>query len=180
MEKKYVLVTWADKNKPCDEIVETEDRSTIKGWSSLGVAYNTKEELIIGEQLLDKPCPKCGGVIKLRWAEPYPALLKEKGICFHCEFWESKIPSLSNPRRIIVDGECYWRDDDAPAGTRGFLGFGGAEFKIKRFDTPEIIISHNMWGQGPIPDRWRDIFKDNAEFVKTTGEVVGEKFLESL
>ena len=180
MEKKFVLVTWADKNKPCSEIVETEDRTTITGYSSLSCEYNTKEELIKDKEILPEPCNKCGGILSLHWSEPYPSKLKELGICFHCEFWESKISSLSNPRRIIVDGECYWRDDDAPAGTKGFLGFGGAEFKIKRFDTPEIIISHNMWGQGSIPDRWRDIFKDNAEFVKTTGEVVGEKLLESL
>lgn len=48
----------------------------------------------------------------------------------------------------------------------GFLGFGGREFKIHKFDPDEIIVTHNLWYQGKVPDTHKELLQDNAEFVK--------------
>ena len=86
-----------------------------------------------------------------------------KGNCFDCSFWLFKTEfheDLAN-RRVVVDGNHYMIS--AVADTYP-LGFGGELFIIKFFDG-RIIKTNNLWSQGSIPDRFREMLPDNAVFL---------------
>jgi len=83
--------------------------------------------------------------------------------CFDCAFWAAKIPEKDDPRSIRVNGNHFWIGEEN--GHKGLgAGHGGSKFIIRR-STGEVVISHNLWAQGTIPERFRDILHDNASFV---------------
>lgn len=81
---------------------------------------------------------------------------------------------LAEPHRsFIVNGTAYMVGEEPKPGERGFLGFGGAEFRIKPMDGRDVIISHNVWCQGDVDAIWRNLLPDNATFIQKnwdTGE----------
>lgn len=82
------------------------------------------------------------------------------GRCFTRKFWNNIMEEKDE--HVIVDGTCY-----AIANTpiNGFCGFGGCRFKIKMFDTGEVIETDNLWYQGKIPEEYRNQFPDTAQFI---------------
>ena len=68
----------------------------------------------------------------------------------------------------IVNGERFSIAPDQPKGYGGFVGHGGAEFTI-RFADGRGVVTHNLWHQGKIPDRFRARFPGNVKFVKGKG-----------
>ena len=90
------------------------------------------------------------------------------GYCFDCSFWLGHIA-----RRI--GNNAPWRDSSVivnhtayhvnPDGEGGFRGHGGHKFKIQFFDGRQVV-SHNLWCQGDIDERFRDRLPNNAEFVE--------------
>jgi len=83
--------------------------------------------------------------------------------CFDCSFWLGKTdyPDYMKNHQVIINGEHYM----AYAETDGLVrGFGGRRFRIQFFDG-RIIDTNNLWGQGPIPERFRSMLPDNADFL---------------
>ena len=78
--------------------------------------------------------------------------------CFRVNFWNECI----DDKAIIINGKCYHDGGKKPEGYRGFMGHGGALFKIKMNDG-EIIETNNLWYNGEIP-KDRNI-QDNAVFI---------------
>ncbi len=47
----------------------------------------------------------------------------------------------------------------------GFRGFGGREFRIRFYDGRTDVVTRNLWHQGIIPEHYRALLPDNAEWV---------------
>ena len=82
------------------------------------------------------------------------------GKCFTKKFWNNIV--AEKDEHIVVDGTCY---ATAPAPINGFYGFDGRKFKIKMFDTGEVIETNNLWCQGEIPAEYREKLPNNAKFI---------------
>lgn len=80
--------------------------------------------------------------------------------CFTKKFWNNIVEEKDE--HVVVDGTCY---AIAPAPINGFYGFGGRKFKIKMFDTREVIETNNLWCQGEIPAEYREKLPNNAKFI---------------
>ena len=80
--------------------------------------------------------------------------------CFTKKFWNNII--TEKDEHIVIDGSCY---AIAPDPIDGFYGFGGRRFKIKMFDTGEVIETNNLWYQGKIPEEYRHLLPNTAQFV---------------
>ena len=83
---------------------------------------------------------------------------------FQREFWQQKLlDDAREPDRVaIIDGTHYYIDDEDSEETY-FRGFAGAHFTI-RFHDGRVIETTNLWCQGDIPDEFRDLFPNNADF----------------
>lgn len=79
--------------------------------------------------------------------------------CFHINFWNECLDDTA----IIIDGECYHDGGKKPKEYRGFLGFGGDIFKIKK-NSGEVIETNNLWYNGVVPKDRK--IKDNAVFIE--------------
>ena len=86
----------------------------------------------------------------------------------HDEFWQEKV-AWADPMHkyysicVRVNHEHYCIEEEG-IGTYGFKGHGGRKFHIKFFDGREVITD-NLWYQGVIPPKYRELLPDNAEFV---------------
>jgi len=90
-----------------------------------------------------------------------------QGLCFGCGFWHEKIElaRTAADRVVRVNGRHFMiGDEPQPGAYRNGLGHGGFRFVI-RFTDGREVTSHNLWGQGEIPERFRDRLPDNARFV---------------
>ena len=91
-------------------------------------------------------------------------IMIDEKVCFKCAFWLDKIKNPSS-NRIIIHNNHYMNSGRVDKKTaRGFIGFGGRDFKIK-MDDGIIIETNNLWHQGEIPLRFRDQLPDNAIFI---------------
>jgi hypothetical protein len=142
----------------------TDELLDISCGGSRSREYNTKEDLIESEGILSSPCKICGQIVDTAFCEPIRTTIKESNICFNCQHWLRIEETLSDDRRYIINNASYFVRDDINAND-GFRGFGGAEFKIKRFGSDEIVVTHNLWCQGEIPEHWRKRLPNNAEFI---------------
>ena len=165
MENKYFLVHKAGQ-KP--EIVFgniLDVNLNINGGGSRSRGYESEEELKIGEGILEKVCTICGSMINTSYIEPVKSELISKNVCFNCNYWLGIEKDLTNPNRFIVNGEAYFMTPDAVPGT-SFVGFGGSKFNIQRLDSEEIIVSHNLWCNGTVPDHFKERIPNNAKFLR--------------
>lgn len=80
--------------------------------------------------------------------------------CFTKKFWNNIV--AEKDEHIVVDGICY---AIAPAPINGFYGFGGRRFKIKMLDTGDVIETNNLWYQGAVPEEYRDLLPNTAQFI---------------
>ncbi|MFD9950543.1 hypothetical protein ACFWYW_57555 [Nonomuraea sp. NPDC059023] len=65
-------------------------------------------------------------------------------------------------KRVVVDGEHYLICEET--GQLRFRGFGGSRFHIEFFDGRRATTT-NLMHQGTVPDRYRDLYPDNARFL---------------
>ncbi|WP_020586105.1 hypothetical protein [Desulfobacter curvatus] len=86
-----------------------------------------------------------------------------EGNCFDCSFWLLKTEYHEDlaERRVVVDGNHYMISEVKNTYPQGF---GGRQFIIQFFDG-RIIKTNNLWSQGMIPDRFREMLPDNAVFL---------------
>ena len=82
------------------------------------------------------------------------------GNCFHEKFW--RIIADEKDEHVFINGGSYYIEDENKGGIRGF---DGRKFRIRKNDGTEIVTT-NLWYQGQIPDNFKDILPDNAEFIR--------------
>lgn len=87
--------------------------------------------------------------------------------CFDCSFWLGKTEASEDraSHQVIINGEYFMLGESAGP----FQGFGGQKFKIQFFDG-RIVETNNLWGQGPIPERFKPMLLDNAVFLPVEPE----------
>lgn len=107
-------------------------------------------------------CVECDEPLRDAWMEPTKACVLETKTCFNCLFWLDKVRDAGDTRSVRVSGQHYFIRPDSKGG---FLGHGGAEFCI-RFHSGRVVVSHNLWSQGHIPEHFRERLPDNAEFIR--------------
>lgn len=123
------------------------------------------------------PCVKCGlAEYSIRYSQPMRDNLIMIGMCFSCHFWYEMMHTFEDgyspdgKRQVIVEGQHYAYDTAEPIKDKsiyGFLGHGGAEFRIKFDDRDWIEITNDLWCQGTIPEIWLPDFPNNAIFIPT-------------
>lgn len=91
-------------------------------------------------------------------------LAVEQSVDEHDRTWGpgGRAAGSSPDRRVVVDANLYLIGDGARFG--GFRGFGGREFCIEFFDGRKVA-TRDLWHQGVIPPKWRELWPDNARFV---------------
>lgn len=80
--------------------------------------------------------------------------------CFRTKFWNEVVKEKEE--HLVINGECYY-NETKPNST--YRGFGGRNFKIRKFDGT-IIETSNLWNRGTVPDEYKDLLPNNAEWVK--------------
>ena len=112
-------------------------------------------------------CSICKNLTEVHFNEETNKRLIDTVTCFYCDFWQEKIRwrEAQNPDCFVIGGVHY---KVAPeTGQKGLgAGYGGNKFIIQPFDRQRPqIVTHNLWCQGDIPEHFRSILTDNAEFV---------------
>lgn len=114
-------------------------------------------------------CPTCGTPHDPSQHEPVTrARLRKTGWCHTCDFWERHIVEATG---VVINHRHYSIGDEGEvAGRRRSLGgwglgCGGAEYEIEFLADARRVVTHNLWVQGKIPERFRDRLPDNARFV---------------
>jgi len=125
-------------------------------------SYGSEAELRIGTKMLDDPCKFCGNHVVTTYYEPIKTQLRERCICFSCNFWYEIVQNKNNKKRVFINGSAYTIQPETEKGSRGF---GGKQFTIKKFDEVEIIITTNLWSSGEIPEYFKNQLPDNAVLV---------------
>lgn len=82
--------------------------------------------------------------------------------CFHNDYWGSKVKDKDKDNMVRIKGEHYYIGEEDSKSS--FRGFSGMKYKIKFFDGREVI-STNLWYNGEIPDNFKELLPDNAEFM---------------
>lgn len=84
--------------------------------------------------------------------------------CFSDMFWLYDILPNYDNNTVTIKGEVYYIHADNPI--KKWSGFAGREFIIKKFNSNELIVTHNLWYRGKVPDKFLDKFPDDAEFIE--------------
>ena len=111
---------------------------------------------------MEYKCKICGKIEESdNWI--YGQEMLENKHCFDCDYWlklhEDDITNRKDHKYVIENGTHYVIEPED--STDYFRGFGGTKVRIKFFDGTEVI-STNLWHQGEIPERFRDIMPDNG------------------
>lgn len=87
-------------------------------------------------------------------------------ICYTCNFWRDLYETdieLGKYKYAIIGGHHYKL---LPPTNDVFQGFGGREVIIRFFDSTTVKCK-NLWHQGKVPEKFKDLFPDNAEFINS-------------
>jgi len=116
-------------------------------------------------------CKFCGKHEENRWIKSHHDALLKAQLCSSCHFWHEKIEwrKQNDPKPVVVDG-VHYRIGNESASRLGSRGFSGSKFIIKFFDG-RVVESTNLWCQGNIPEKFRDVLTDNARFIPDIAEI---------
>lgn len=160
---KYYFVTYRDHRPNAIVQSGSDDMKfgTSAGYSSFYGGYDTEKELREKGKLAEWPCSCCGGVVRLSYSNNKD-LIQTK-TCFTCNHWleKAKYPN----RGLVIDGNYYTHRGLQKTEAR-HRGFGGVFWKIKMKKSGEVVETNDLWHGGDIPERFRDVLADNAEFIK--------------
>lgn len=107
-------------------------------------------------------CPICG---EPDTPDDYmPFTWENMNYCFSCEFWKEKEQLYNEGNLIVINGRGYVVDNED--SRRSFRGSAGRKFTIYRYDTGETITTTNLWTNGDVPERFRNVLQDNAKFLE--------------
>ena len=112
-------------------------------------------------------CCKCGQVIDFRYCMKTNAQMRERQLCFGCDFWMKKVALASHgdPNAVRAEGWHYYIGDESKSSCASFRGFGGRKFVI-RFNDGRVVTTTNLWCQGEIPPHFANRLYSNAVFLK--------------
>lgn len=109
-----------------------------------------------------RPCCKsCGKHHYVGFVDDVRVEMLDKGFCHSCNGWDNRI-SKQHDENVIIANHRYYTI--YPDQNGGFRGYGGAEFKFQRDD--KLIVSHNVWSGGEVPQHMWDVLPDNATLIK--------------
>ena len=91
--------------------------------------------------------------------------------CFDCDFWYKLSVMADDPGMVRVGGEHYHIGSEYEKENN--RGFGGRKFVIKFF-CGKTVTTENLNYNGVVPEEWKKLSPDNAEFWdgKTAGSIV--------
>lgn len=107
-------------------------------------------------------CKECKQTISFAFVDSVKKQLKEKQLCFSCNFWDNLITEVPDNQRIVIEGHHYIPLPEEDGPTR-FKGYGGRTFIIHK-ENGETITTSNLWHQGKIPEHYRNRLPNNARF----------------
>lgn len=122
--------------------------------NSIGIRYNSLIELYEREKLFT--CKTCGQIASKRYNN-----LREDN-CIFCSIWLDMLDANNKNTIITEDYQRYQIAPDAPSSV--FKGFGGKKFTITKTDGSQVI-THNLWYQGHIPERFKHLFTPNTKSI---------------
>ncbi len=108
-------------------------------------------------------CVECGATDRATYTSETRERMLARSLCFYCLFWLDRIDAQSNPAACIINGQSYQDAGRRSDLLSSSLGFGGREFRIEFFDG-RVIETNNLFGQGVVPDQFRDRLPDTARF----------------
>lgn len=82
--------------------------------------------------------------------------------CFNDLYWSERVKDINNKNQVIIDNQLYYIEPENDPSQ--FRGFGGQRFEIAFFDG-RTVVTTNLWHNGTVPEKYRDILKNNAKFV---------------
>lgn len=110
-------------------------------------------------------CRECGEPIVDSFCEPTKTQLNERQLCFSCNFWTEI--EAEKEKHVFFDGKSYViGEEPQPSQNRSWLGFGGSRWNILFLDG-RLVITHNLWHQGTIPNHFRSRLPDTAKAIST-------------
>ena len=108
-------------------------------------------------------CRICGGKEESNRVDETAKRLIDDQTCFDCDFWMERVPLYTKGLLLVINGCCF-SDGGRSNGPKKILGYGGREFSIKKKDGT-VISTNNLWRGGKIPERFKNLFPDNADFI---------------
>jgi hypothetical protein len=111
----------------------------------------------------DVTCVECGEEDDANYVDSTRALMLRDQRCFTCYFWLGHIES-DRSNAVVASGTHYRIQPDSKTGFA--VGFGGAEFRFRPIAGGDDIVSHNVWYQGEIPERFRDRLPDTHTLIR--------------
>lgn len=109
-------------------------------------------------------CKICNKEYQNHYAGEIALIMEGRGVCFDCAFWiwQHSLDLKGNRDFAIINGAhyvlCPHTDINWPVGSCG------RKYRVRFFDG-RVVDCDNLWHQGQIPEHFRDIMPDNAEFV---------------
>lgn len=106
-------------------------------------------------------CKECGKVDHLRWIGGTAKQMKERQLCFSCNYWQDRVERVGHPDQAIIDGVVYQVGEKNVPGGPWMRGYGGQQFHIL-FNDGRDVVTTNLWCNGKVPERFRGRLPDNA------------------
>lgn len=131
----------------------------------------------VRKEYVEITCTRCGDVKLNSYTEPTATQMKERSLCFTCNYWYN-FANLKKPyadQMTIIDHHTY-SPGNRTSGS--FRGMGGRRFDIeyiKGMHKGKRITTFDLWSGGELPtELWED-FPDTAVFLNGAGRaIVGE------
>lgn len=92
--------------------------------------------------------------------------LSSEHMCHSCDFWNMQHELDRDGSRMdaVIGGMHYVIHPYVDGKVQFGKGMGGNTVYV-RFKDGRIVRSDNVWCQGEVPERFLDMFPDNAEFI---------------
>lgn len=104
-------------------------------------------------------CKICGKKFeKIRYASPNDNICGDA--CYTDNYWLNRVDNKDE--YLIIHGNCYYVETERSGG---LMGFDGRRFRIRMLADSREIVTTNLWYNGEVPQKYRDMLPDNAEFV---------------
>ncbi|MCH8247057.1 MAG: hypothetical protein IH951_11695 [Bacteroidetes bacterium] len=160
--------TWM-KEYSCQQVYQEGDGGKSShhirsGVSRLDNAKEYTEDFLFGALRNRLWCTSCGQLANVD-NKTNTDELRERQLCFFCDNWLHHTKSPKSPLVAIIEGHFYTinPNEGHPSSCKGF---GGRPHHIHWFNEREDRNTSNLWHGGKIPEHLKDLFPDNAEFVK--------------
>ena len=116
-------------------------------------------------------CSKCPNIASTSHVDPETKLrMVFYGTCAQCDYWGKYAFLVDDPNSVRAEGRQYFigPEPDPRFGIdKKGLGFGGEEFTIRFYGRAgRVARTRNLWTQGEIPERFREMLPDNADIER--------------